>query len=192
MTLAPWRSPLTHALDRNQALAYARYAQLATVQANGHPANRTVVFRGFREDTNQLKFVIDARSQKADQIARSPAAEICWYFPESREQFRIAGSLTIVGETHPEATLQTARQTAWQALSDAARTQFAWPYPGQPRAGKQEFAVSCPDATHPLSHFCLLLLEPDQVDHLELQGDPQNRWLYTRHETAWVKQEINP
>lgn len=192
MTLAPWRAPLAHALHRNRALAYARYVQLATVQANGRPANRTVVFRGFREQTNQLKFVTDARSQKTDQIARSPAAEICWYFPKTREQFRIAGTLTLVDAAHPEAALQEARQKAWQELSDAARSQFAWAFPGQPRASKEAFDVPGPNARHPLAHFCLLLLEPDQVDHLELRGDPQNRWLYSHHAAAWSMQAINP
>jgi pyridoxamine 5'-phosphate oxidase len=47
MTLAPWRSALARALHRNRALVYARYFQLATVRADGRPANRTVVFRGF-------------------------------------------------------------------------------------------------------------------------------------------------
>jgi pyridoxamine 5'-phosphate oxidase len=48
MTLAPWRSPLSRALYRNRNLPYCRYLQLATVRPNGQPANRTVVFRGFR------------------------------------------------------------------------------------------------------------------------------------------------
>jgi pyridoxamine 5'-phosphate oxidase len=47
MSLAPWRSAIAHALHRNRSLVYARYLQLATVKANSHPANRTVVFRGF-------------------------------------------------------------------------------------------------------------------------------------------------
>jgi pyridoxamine 5'-phosphate oxidase len=57
MTLAPWRSPLSRALHRDGSKPHSRYFQLATVQANGHPANRTVVFRGFLNDTNQLKII---------------------------------------------------------------------------------------------------------------------------------------
>ncbi|MFM7406931.1 MAG: pyridoxamine 5'-phosphate oxidase family protein, partial [Cuspidothrix sp.] len=88
MSLAPWRSLISHALHRNRSLVYSRYVQLATVGENGLPANRTIVFRGFLEDTNQLKFITDIRSQKAEQISKQPAAEICWYFPNTREQFR--------------------------------------------------------------------------------------------------------
>ncbi len=193
MSLAPWRSPLAHALERNRSLAYARYLQLATVRADNRPANRTVVFRGFLEDTNQLKFVIDARSQKIDQIAQQPWAEACWYFPTTREQFRLTGSLTLVGADHPDSALQQARTSTWQELSDPTRIQFAWPHPGKPRADAAAFELPPPDASEPLSDFCLLLLEPVQVDHLELRGEPQNRWLYCRNgDRAWSTQAINP
>lgn len=191
MSLASWRSPLARALHRNRALAYARYLQLATVRANQRPANRTLVFRGFLDGTNQLQFVTDARNEKAEQIDRLAWGEACWYFPKTREQFRLAGTLLLVRDQHSDPALQQARQTAWQALSDAARTQFAWAHPGKPQTD-QGFNVAMPEATTPLTHFCLLLLDPDQVDHLELQGDPQNRWLHQRDDSVWTVQAINP
>lgn len=192
MALAPWRSPLTRALHRNRSLPYARYLQLATVQPNGHPANRTVVFRGFLEDTNQLQFVTDARSEKVVDIDHCPWGEACWYFPHTREQFRLAGTLVLVQETDPDPNLQRARQRSWQSLSDAARAQFTWPHPGKPRSD-DGFHAPLPDAIAPLSHFCLLLLYPHQVDHLELRGEPQNRCLYRLNSTLeWSIQTINP
>ncbi|NJN59988.1 MAG: pyridoxamine 5'-phosphate oxidase, partial [Leptolyngbyaceae cyanobacterium SL_5_9] len=126
MPLAPWRSPLSRALHRNRSLVYARYLQLATVRADGRPANRTLVFRGFLDDSNQLKFVTDSRSEKANQIQHQTWGEICWYFPSTREQFRLAGELTLVGQDFNDETLSKARQTTWHELSDAARLQFAW------------------------------------------------------------------
>jgi hypothetical protein len=98
MTLAPWRSHLAAALHRNRSLRFARYLQLATVRVDGRPANRTVVFRGFLEETNCLKFVTDIRSQKVEEINLYPWGEICWYFPKTREQFRIAGKLILAGQ----------------------------------------------------------------------------------------------
>lgn len=192
MALAPWRLPLARALHRNRSLVYARYLQLATVRPDGSPANRTVVFRGFLEETNQLQFVTDARSQKVANLDHHPWGEACWYFPHTREQFRLSGLLTLVSETHPDPDLQQARQRSWQALSDAARTQFTWPHPGQPR-NADGFNALLPDPATPLSHFCLLLLQPHQVDHLELRGDPQNRYLYCLNEALeWSMQTINP
>lgn len=193
MSLAPWRSPLSRALHRNRSLPYARYFQLATVRPDGKPANRTVVFRGFFGDTNQIKFVSDDRSEKPAQIDHSPWAEACWYFPNTREQFRIAGLLKLVRATDPDQALQNARQAAWQELSDSARTQFAWDHPGQPRSEKSAFSPLPPNLEQPLEQFCLVLLEPIAVDHLELRGDPQNRYQYQRNEqNDWTMQEINP
>ncbi|WP_138505555.1 Npun_F5749 family FMN-dependent PPOX-type flavoprotein [Nostoc sp. PA-18-2419] len=194
MSLAPWRGAIAHALDQNRSLAYARYLQLATVQANGRPANRTLVFRDFLEETNQLKFAIDRRSAKTDQIQQQPWAEICWYFPNTREQFRITGCLTLVGNDNSHEDLQPARISIWQELSDAARLQFAWPHSGKPRVNEvQAFEPPAPNPVQPLPNFCLLLLDPVQVDHLELRGEPQNRRVFRRNENQeWFCEEINP
>ncbi|MEH2081691.1 MAG: Npun_F5749 family FMN-dependent PPOX-type flavoprotein [Nostoc sp.] len=194
MSLAPWRGAIAHALDRNRSLVYARYLQLATLQTNGRPANRTLVFRGFLEDTNQLKFITDNRSAKTDQIQQQPWAEICWYFPNTREQFRITGCLTLVSGNDSDHNLQSARIAMWQELSDAARLQFAWPHPGKPRIQETgAFEPPAPDPVEPVANFCLLLLDPVQVDHLELRGEPQNRWLYCRDDQQeWSSEAINP
>ncbi|WP_353931457.1 Npun_F5749 family FMN-dependent PPOX-type flavoprotein [Okeanomitos corallinicola TIOX110] len=193
MSLAPWRSLITRALHKNRSLVYSRYLQLATVRENGLPANRTVVFRGFVEETNQLKFITDIRSAKAEQIPKQPAAEICWYFPNSREQFRIAGNLILV-TANSHGDLQTARIKMWQELSDAARLQFAWPNPGKERVKTPEaFTPPAPDNIEPVENFCLLLLEPTEIDHLELRGEPQNRTFYQVNENKeWYCEEVNP
>src|SRR4028119_1578049 len=112
MSLALWRSPLARALHRNRSLAFARYLQLATVRATGRPANRTVVFRGFLADTNQLKFITDIRSEKAEEINLYPWGGICWYFPHTRAPLRTARPLILVGADYPEAELSSWRRTA--------------------------------------------------------------------------------
>ncbi len=191
MVLAPWRSAIARALHRNRSLVYARYLQLATVRPDGKPANRTVVFRGFRDDTNQLKFIADDRSEKVEQVEHSAWAEVCWYFPNTREQFRLLGTLTIVKDDHPDEELQQARRSMWQDLSDNARVQFNWAHPGKPKS--ESSSPLPPTSTDPLPHFCLLLLDPNQVDHLELRGDPQNRYLYHQEvDRSWSKQDVNP
>ncbi|MGJ3245808.1 MAG: Npun_F5749 family FMN-dependent PPOX-type flavoprotein [Elainellaceae cyanobacterium] len=193
MFLAPWRSPIARALHRNRSLAYARYLQLATVRPDGKPANRTLVFRGFLDDTNQLKFVTDDRSEKIHQIESQPWGEACWYFEKTREQFRLSGLLTLIGEHHPDDQLRDARKTQWQELSDAARLQFIWPHPGQPRTHDASFDIDPPESNAPPSNFCVLLLEPINVDQLELRGDPQNRWIYSRDDQLnWSTKEVNP
>ncbi len=193
--LAPWRSPLARALHRNRRQPHARYLQLATVTPTGQPANRTVVFRGFRAATDQLMIVTDARSEKIHHLAHHPWAEACWYFSESREQFRLFGSLVVVDQATTDPHLQPARQQAWQQLSATARAQFAWPPPGQPREPQPEaFSAEPPDPATPRTNFCLLLLDPQRVDWLELRGEPQNRCCYRKGDPSggWQQQQVNP
>ncbi len=195
MTLAPWRSPLSRALHRNRSLAYARYFQLATVRADGSPANRTVVFRGFSDRTelpNILKIITDQRSQKISQIGANPRTEACWYFPKTREQFRLTGSIRAVTDDSGDERDRWERSITWQNLSDAARLQFAWPTPGDRRSEASAFAPAPPDPQTPPAPFVLLYLIPDQVDWLNLRGEPQDRKVYRQGSDGWHEQVINP
>jgi PPOX class probable FMN-dependent enzyme len=167
------------------------------MRPDGRPANRTIVFRDYLPDTNQLQFAVDRRSLKIEQIAHQPWGELCWYFSDTREQFRLLGQLTLVQEGQDDPLLDKARQVLWQKLSDAGRVQFSWPEPREPRAENEAFHPPAPDPNMPLPQFCLLLLDPVEVDHLELRGDPQNRWWYGRSQDdptqeIWSVQAINP
>jgi pyridoxamine 5'-phosphate oxidase len=191
--LAPWRSPLARALHRNRSLVYARYLQLATVRSDGRPANRTVVFRNFLPETNQLKFIADRRSEKIAQLVTQPWAEACWYFPKTREQFRLLGKLNLVDLDCADLTLQAARKTTWHDLSENARSSFFWPEPKADRAEQLAFEVDVSDSSTPIDTFCLLLFDPIEVDHLELRGEPQSRWLYQQADDgAWSINPVNP
>jgi pyridoxamine 5'-phosphate oxidase len=197
MSDTPWRSPLARALHRNRSQPHSRYLQLATITPEGLPANRTVVFRGFWHNTDWLQFVTDSRSEKIIHLQHQPLAEACWYFTKTREQFRLAGKLLLINVTCEDKILRLARQQAWQKLSNSARLQFAWPFPGKLRKDDQEaFAASQPSEIEPLDNFCLLLLVPNKVDWLELRGEPQNRTLYflqeLQEQQTWSTQSVNP
>lgn len=194
--LAPWRSPLARAIHRNRSKPHSRYLQLATLSSQGRPANRTVVFRGFyghsAGETNVLTFVTDTRSDKVIDLTHQPWGELCWYFTQTREQFRLAGAILLVTAQTVDADLLQARQRQWVQLSEASRQSFHWPSPGTPRnADAATFEVSpSPD---PPPSFCLALFDPDGVDHLELRGDPQNRTQYQRLPNgAWQAAAVNP
>jgi pyridoxamine 5'-phosphate oxidase len=188
--MAPWREPLARALHRNRSLVYSRYIQLATVRGDGRPANRTVVFRGFRQGTDDLQLVSDGRSQKLVQLAGCAAAEACWYFPKTREQFRLAGQIAVIVSQTADPTLSLARWQMWQQLSEAARQQFTWPDPGQPQLEGADFCQ--PSPAEPPDWFCLLLLQIDQVDHLNLRADPQQRSSFQRRADSWTQVNLNP
>jgi pyridoxamine 5'-phosphate oxidase len=190
--LAPWRSPLARALHRNRSRPDARYLQLATVNAQGRPDNRTVVFRGFMDGNNDLKMITDRRSQKVEQIQYQGWAAICWYFPITREQFRISGALRLVDDTAEQVGDRLAYQKTWQALSSSARQQFYWPSPGQPRV-RESVELSCEDLELPAPNYCLLICVPERVDHLVLQGEPHQRCQYEQDSLRnWEKHWVMP
>ncbi len=195
MSLAPWRSPLAKALHLNRSLAFSRYFQLATITSEGKPANRTVVFRGFLQDTNQIQIITDSRSEKITQIEGQSWGEICWYFTKTREQFRILGNLNIIAANCQDEALKTARINVWKNLSDSGRIQFAWPDPKQQRSeDNQAFEGLEVSEKQPVANFCLLLFNPEKVDRLELRGNPQSRWLYNldRDLETWSTEWVNP
>ncbi|MEO0348608.1 MAG: Npun_F5749 family FMN-dependent PPOX-type flavoprotein [Cyanobacteria bacterium P01_A01_bin.15] len=187
MTLAPWRPTLARALHRNRSRAYCRYMQLATINSDGRPSNRTVVFRGFADDA--LQMVTDGRSEKVRQIQAYPWAEACWYFTVTREQFRIAGQLTLMGPDSLET--QDKRLQVWQSLSANARQQFYWPHPGQARSDAAAFEPVEP-ASHPPDSFYVMLLAVNRVEHLALRGSPQERHIYELTADGWGMTAVNP
>ncbi|MEM0955780.1 MAG: pyridoxamine 5'-phosphate oxidase family protein [Pseudomonadota bacterium] len=186
-----WLAALRAAVKKNRRDAHHRYLQLATLRADGAPANRTLVFRGFLQGSDQLQMVTDARSEKPVQIAGDARAELCWYFTSTREQFRLQGLLELIDARHTR--LGSARDSVWQALSPAAKSQFFWPAPGRPldpATPALDQAVDV-DACAP-AHFLLMLFQAEAVDHLCLKGAPQRRVLSRRVNGAWQAEAVNP
>jgi PPOX class probable FMN-dependent enzyme len=188
-----WRSLIERALGEAAGDPAAYHVQVATVTPGGRPANRTVVFRGFIAGTDWLCFVTDVRSQKARHVRNQPWGEVCWYLAASRQQFRLAGELALVTGDETDAALQQARQAAWTALSDRTRRQFFWPEPLLPRARPAAFEVAAPDGAQPPATFCLLVLRPTQVDHLDVGSYPHRRTVYRLQASGqWSQETVNP
>jgi pyridoxamine 5'-phosphate oxidase len=188
-----WCPSLILAIYLNRRAPAARFVQMATVRPDGRPANRTLVFRGFLNETSQLTFATDLRSSKLADLTKSAWVEGCWYFPVTHEQFRIGGPLTAVGANTTDPVLSAARLECWRTLPEPTRLSFTWPAPGEPRDGRVPFPTEHPDPETPLAHFGLLVLDPEMVDFLEINGHPQNRWQYYRDDSGrWSGREVNP
>ncbi len=196
LPLPHWKAQLQKALHRHRSQPEARYVQLATVDLQGYPRNRTVVFRGFFNDTDQLQFAVDQRSEKVSQLQQRPQAEVCWYFAKTREQFRLSGVMTLVQDPQDiSQDLQTARSHLWDQLSDQSRLLWYWPTPKADQASAADYKVEIPKAATPPPTFVLLVFTPYQVDHLQLKGDlnyPQIRHLYHQQDATWVRRSVNP
>jgi hypothetical protein len=128
---------------------------------------------------------------------------------ESRDQFRLGGTLAVVGADAGAADAE-ARRAAWGRLSPSAREWNAGPEPGAVKVegegaattsaaaaavrgggdgGAAADASASPPPPHP--HFGLMLLDIDFVDHVDLEGD--RRWQHRRGAGgAWTTVEVNP
>ncbi|KAK9803221.1 hypothetical protein WJX73_005396 [Symbiochloris irregularis] len=195
---AAWPARLEVSLKKNKKYAFASYFQLATISegATIRPVCRTVVYRGFAGETDNITFVTDQRSNKVREFERKALAEACWYFPNTREQYRLSGSITVVSQDDPPGPLQDERQHKWRSMSDPGRAQFAWPHPGEdrhlpdenwePEAPAQDSAA--------LDTFCLVILNVETCDYLSLKEN--RRFVYANNGkesgSRWDCKEVNP
>lgn len=167
--IVPWTQQLKNSIQASQQNPTNSHAQLSTVRGpsssnlQGRPACRTVNIRAFRQ--NKLFFLSDLRSDKANDIkhGKSHFAEICWYFPETKKQFRISGILAFYCDDTTSADM-------WASITHSERKWWTWPSPGQPRAAACDFETNVPNTAPP--YFCVCALCADFVDVLYLELVP--------------------
>ncbi|XP_015888708.2 pyridoxine/pyridoxamine 5'-phosphate oxidase 2-like [Ziziphus jujuba] len=195
VTAAPWKQLLVDALESNAHFKHSSFFQLATVGYNGRPSNRTVVFRGFEEDCDKIQINTDCRSRKIEELKHCPFAEICWYFTDSWEQFRINGTIETIDGSNPDPRKLQQREKCWFASSLNSRLQYLGPNPGLPRLNEEPpKEVILDRSIGPVGAFCVLVLDPEQVDYLNLKSN--QRLVFTSTHVngvkCWTSEEINP
>ena len=50
------------------------------------------------------------RTQKTKDLSHKDWAEACWYFPDSREQYRLQGHLTLIGKDSSDKELSEVQE----------------------------------------------------------------------------------
>ena len=212
-----WRQRLARSLHINRSQVHSKYFQVASVCSNGYPKNRTVVFRGFLSGTQSLLSVTDLRSEKVTQWQDDHHArfEICWYFSDSREQYRLAGEVVLIANVLDSSerdssdknsilggqTKQSLLKQQWSNLSPNAQQPF---YSSSPKAPFDENSLSENPQNGPViqnnvsdngvemsDNFCVIVFIPDTVDYLNLKSKPQQRCLYDKQD-AWKELLVNP
>ena len=188
-----WRASLVLALYRNRHVAQARYLQLATVRADGRPANRTVVFRGFLGDSERITAGYGRPQRQGPGAGRGPLGGGVLVFPDDPRAIpagrpRGRGARGLGGRGAPAGP---ARRLARAVRRHPPELHLAGAR--QPRDPGVPFVETPTDPQSPSSTFGLIVLDPVVVDHLELDGSPQNRWAYRRDPGGqWAAHEINP
>lgn len=193
----PWKQLLLSSIQANSHLKHYSYFQLATVSSNNKPSNRTVVFRGFHDDGDKILINTDTRSRKINDLTHCPFAEMCWYFTESWEQVRISGLVDVIDGTNPDPLKLQQRETSWFASSLKSRMQYIAPAPGQPMTAIEQPSQSPPldPSVGPVGAFCLLVLDPNQVDYLNLRSNERLKFTSSADvdgQKLWTSEKVNP
>ena len=177
-SLITWIDRIKVSIAKSRKIIGGNYVQIATVDLEGNPTCRTVVFRGFTQSNGaiKLRMITDSRSEKAAHIKINPKCEMVWWFSKSSEQYRISGELELIDESQL-GELQNVRQSQWKEISDSAREQFYWMFPGQefesseagvvPPGGRDQENKILP----PPPNFSILFLNPSRVKYLCLRNN---------------------
>eukprot|EP00898_Chlorokybus_atmophyticus_P003151 jgi/Chlat1/3837/Chrsp26S03975 len=197
---APWREEFDRAQKRNGRNPLAKWPQLATVRPDGKPASRYIVQRGYFGDSDRLAFVTDLRTEKIKELRHNPWVTACYYLPDTREQFRFEGKMSIIGpdaedQRLRQASINSARIDLWGRMSDNTRTQFAWPHPGLERTQNELHEGPAPPADEPPTDvFGVLTLDVESVDYLSLRQNRRHKWRMAVEgdSSTWTKTEVNP
>jgi hypothetical protein len=160
---------------------------LATADEGGMPRARAVVCRRLADD-GAAYITSDARSGKSQDTRKNPHAELVFWLPSRREQFRLWGDVERLGPGSNDPELAD----AWTQLPAVTRATFFWPQPGAPRGPDSDFPKSAPADLPPPQTFEVLVLRPTLVRYVALQFQPHRARKWTLRGSNWEPQDINP
>ena len=172
-----WIAQLQSSLEREYQ-GRGAVAVLATVSPLAEPAARCVICRGVKDD-GRLSFTTDLRSEKIDHLRNQSVAEVLFWLPTLKLQWRLTGDVHVV--TGPAAAGE------WADFTEATRRTFFGPPPGE---AFEDVPVTA-DLSKPPPTFAVLELLPDRVESLDLTTTPHTRLRWLRQE-KWREQRINP
>ena len=175
-----WRQELKSAKKKEGKSPLARWIQLSTVSNNNEPRIRTVVFRGWKQESSMLIFT-DSRSDKIKHLKKNSNAEVLWLFLRSKSQFRFKGKIK-------ELRVNT---KYWDSLSDRSKSTWFWQHPGKKIHNNIQPSQIIHTNLKKPENFVVLEFEIYSVDLLKLTTPIHKRYIWNKVNN-WEKIEINP
>jgi pyridoxamine 5'-phosphate oxidase len=175
---------------RAAGLAEPNAMTLATVDAAGQPAARTVLLKGL--DQRGLTFFTNLESRKARELAANPkAALLFWWQPQAR-QVRFEGAIEAVADADSDAYFATrprgSQTGAWASAQSSVIADRA-----ALEAAEREVAVRFPVLVPRPPFWGGYLLVPGCAEFWQGRRDRlHDRLRYTRHPDGWRIERLAP
>jgi len=154
---------------------------LATLGADGTPRLRTVVLREADPAAGTLRFHCDRRSDKAAEIAASPACTLMAYDAAAKVQIRVEGRAAL----HTD---DAVAEAAWAGSRAMSRVCYgSEPAPGTTLPAGDAYTL--PDeaaaAITGRPHFAAVLVRAERLEFLYLDRRGHRRAAWHRREAGW-------
>jgi pyridoxamine 5'-phosphate oxidase len=163
---------------------------LATVDASGQPAVRTVLLKGL--DARGLAFYTNLESRKARELAANPKAALLFWWPPQARQVRFEGAIEPVEEAAADAYFASrprgSQIGAWASAQSrviAGRAAL--------EAAEEEIAARFPDDVPRPPFWGGYRLVPARVEFWQGRLNRlHDRLRYTRHADGWTIERLAP
>ena len=200
-----WRTSIEDHLVDASADPTSTYCQLATVDVQGSPHVRTMVFRGFDEVDHGVLMCTDFASDKCQQLGHNSKAQIVWYLSKARTQYRLSGTAELLSaisletgscdQNHNDSDNSNdncndncnvdMRGDIWRKLSANAKNSFVENSISYELNSSLQDQGDIDKESLP-SNFAVIKLNPTWVESLDLRSNPHKRTQWRLSDSKWV------
>ncbi len=163
---------------------------LATASADGTPAARTVLLKGF--DQNGFVFFTNYESRKGRELSANPRAALLFFWPELERQVRIDGTVVRTSEGESDEYFRArplpSRIGAWASPQSQPIKSKGWLMARVAEMGLRHAATPSRPPHWGGYRVCANAVE-------FWQGRPSrlhDRLLYTRTDSGWIRTRLAP
>ena len=174
-----WRQRLKSSQSKEGKQSSNRWIQLANVSKNNQPRVRTVVFRGWLDDSTMLIYT-DKRSQKYRDLENNNNIEVLWLFFKTKSQYRFKGKVSELKDN----------DKYWDNLFDRSKDQWFWPSPGK-KIDQKDNISSIDNKLSKPNNFSVLGININEVELLKLEKPLHKRYIWRKID-HWKCIEVNP